>query len=109
MGSATADQRSIGHARRQVSLTRPYRGAELLGVRGTRLYRLSLPARLATNRPRGYGQWDYFVHLLDASHPEREFLKWVETRSDRQRNAELCEASAFGISQEQQLAIELEG
>ncbi|WP_018599372.1 hypothetical protein [Mycobacterium sp. 155] len=51
--------------------------AELLdrGVRGTALYRLALPLRLARDRRRGHGGYDYFIHMRDASHPEREFIE----------------------------------
>ena len=38
------------------------------------------------------------IHMRDASHPEREFIEWVDPRIGRQRNAELCQAHAFGIS-----------
>ena len=86
-------------------------GAELLdvGVRGTRLYRLRLPPRLAADRVRGYGRYDYFIHMRDASHPEREFIEWVDPAVAAHRNAELCQAHAFGIPLEVWLSVELEG
>lgn len=86
-------------------------GAQLLdtGMRGTKLYRLRLPDRIALDRPRDYGRWDYFIHMRDASHPEREFIEWVDPTVGRQRSAELCQAHAFGISLEDWLAIEQEG
>jgi hypothetical protein len=70
--------------------------AELLdvGVRGTRLYRLPLPPQLAADRAAGYGRHDYFIHMRDASHPEREFVEWVNPTIGAQRNAELCQAHA---------------
>lgn len=85
--------------------------AELLdrGVRGTALYRLPLPTRIARDRKADYGGFDYFIHMRDASHPEREFIEWVDSRIGRQRNAELCQARAFGISLDDWLLIEQEG
>jgi hypothetical protein len=64
--------------------------AELLdrGVRGTALYRLPLPARIARDRKQGYGGYDYFIHMRDASHPEREFVEWVDPQIGQKRNAE---------------------
>ena len=86
-------------------------GAQLLdtGVKGTSLYRLPLPQRLAADRASDYGHFDYFIHMRDASHPEREFIEWVDPRFGEQRNAELCQARAFGISLEEWLSIEQEG
>lgn len=85
--------------------------AELIdtGVRGTRLYRLPLPWRLRVDRIAGYGGYDYFIHMRDASHPEREFVEWVEPSIGAQRNAELCQAHAFGITLAEWLSIEQEG
>jgi hypothetical protein len=73
------------------------------------LYRLPLPPRLARDRKTSYGGFDYFIHMRDASHPEREFIEWVDPRIGRQRNAELCQAHAFGISLDEWLSIEQEG
>lgn len=69
--------------------------AELLdrGVRGTALYRLPLPPRIAHDRKPRYGDYDYFIHMRDASHPEREFIEWVDPELGRRRNAELCQAA----------------
>lgn len=85
--------------------------AELLdrGVRGTSLYRLALPPRLARDRKQGYGGYDYFIHMRDASHPDREFIEWVDPDIGKQRHAELCQAYAFGISLDEWLSIEQEG
>jgi hypothetical protein len=85
--------------------------AELLdrGVRGTALYRLPLRPRIARDRKPNYGGLDYFIHMRDASHPEREFIEWVDPEIGKQRNAELCQAHAFGISLEDWLSIEQEG
>jgi hypothetical protein len=85
--------------------------AELLdrGGKGTRLYRLYLPARVARDRKPGYGKYDYFIHMRDASHPERQFIEWVDPAVGRHRNAELCQAHAFGISLDEWLSIEQEG
>jgi hypothetical protein len=85
--------------------------AEVLdrGVRGTVLYRLALPPRIARDRKPDYGGFDYFIHMRDASHPEREFIEWVDPQIGRQRNAELCQANAFGISLDDWLSIEQEG
>lgn len=79
------------------------------GVRGTRLYRLELPPVLARDRKKNYGGYDYFIHMRDASHPEREFVEWVDPQIGRQRDAELCQAHAFGISLDEWLSIEQEG
>lgn len=79
------------------------------GVRGTRLYRLELPPRIARDRKKNYGGYDYFIHMRDASHPEREFIEWVDPRIGCQRDAELCQAHAFGISLDEWLSIEHEG
>lgn len=106
-----ADHRSI--ALRYLSFQRLVTacGAQLFdaGMRGTKLYRLRLPDRIAADRPRGYGRWDYFIHMRDASHPEREFIEWVDPTVGRQGSAELCQAHAFGISLDDWLAIEQEG
>ena len=85
--------------------------AELLdvGVRGTRLYRLPLPPQLAADRAPGYGRYDYFIHMRDASHPEREFVEWVSPVIGAKRNAELCQAHAFGIPLDVWLSVEMEG
>lgn len=85
--------------------------AELLdrGVRGTSLYRLTLPPRLARDRKQGYGKYDYFIHMRDASHSEREFIEWVDPQIAQLRDAELCQAYAFGISLDDWLSIEQEG
>lgn len=85
--------------------------AELLdrGIRGTALYRLPLPPRIARDRKQDYGGFDYFIHMRDASHPEREFIEWVDPQVGCQRDAELCQAHAFGISLDDWLSIEQEG
>jgi hypothetical protein len=80
-----------------------------IGAKGTRLYRLALPARIASDRPRGYGPFDYFIHMRDASHPEHEFIEWVDPAIGRMRNAELCQAHAFGIPLDVWLSVEQEG
>ena len=85
--------------------------AELLdrGVKGTRLYRLYLPGRIARDRKPGYGKYDYFIHMRDASHQQRQFIEWVDPEVGRLCNAELCQAHAFGISLGEWLSIEQEG
>jgi hypothetical protein len=85
--------------------------AEVLdrGARGTPLYRLALPPRSARDRKRGYRDYDYFIHMRDASHPERQFVEWVDPQLGRQRDAELCQAHAFGISLDDWLSIDQEG
>jgi hypothetical protein len=85
--------------------------AELVerGVRGTALYRLPLPPRIARDRKPNYGRFDYFIHMRDASHPEREFIEWVDPEIGKQRNAELCQAHAFGVSLDDWLSIQQEG
>jgi hypothetical protein len=47
--------------------------------------------------------------MRDASHPEREFIEWVDPEIGKQRNAELCQARAFGVSLDEWLSIEQEG
>lgn len=86
-------------------------GAQLIdrGARGTSLFRLWLPDRIARDRPRGYGECDYFIHMRDASHPEREFVEWVDPRVAIHGDAELCQAHAFGISLQEWLSIEQAG
>lgn len=107
----SADQRSIALTYLTFERLVIDSDAELLdvGVRGTRLYRLPLPFRLRADRLAGYGQFDYFIHMRDASHPEREFVEWVDPKVGRQRNAELCQANAFGITLAEWLSIEEEG
>jgi hypothetical protein len=85
--------------------------AELIdvGTRGTRLYRLELPFRIRSDRLPGHGAHDYFIHMRDASNPEREFIEWVDPQIGRQRNAELCQANAFGITLAEWLSVEQEG
>jgi hypothetical protein len=105
-----SDQRSI--ALRYTRFEKLVAGrARLLdvGVKGTRLYRLILPARIAADRPRGYGQFDYFIHMRDASHPEREFVEWVDPIIGRMGNAELCQAQAFGVPLDVWLSVGQEG
>ncbi|MCF6391129.1 hypothetical protein L2K20_29590 [Mycobacterium sp. MBM] len=86
-------------------------GAQLIdsGRRGTSLFRLPLPRELRGARPAGYGDFDYFIHMRDASHPEREFIEWVDPRIGVQCDAELCQAHAFGISKQEWLSIEQAG
>lgn len=108
---ADADQRSVALTYLRTSTLMSESGAELIdnGPKGTRLYRLPLPPRLASDRPGGYGDYDYFIHMRDASHPEREFIEWVDPEVGRRGDAELCQAHAFGISREQWLSIADEG
>jgi hypothetical protein len=86
-------------------------GAQLIdrGQRGTSLFRLWLPDPIARDRPRGYGDCDYFIHMRDASHPEREFIEWVDPDVGIHGDAELCQAHAFGISLQEWLSIEQAG
>ncbi|EHB48681.1 hypothetical protein MycrhDRAFT_5522 [Mycolicibacterium rhodesiae JS60] len=106
-----ADQRSI--ALSYMTFDRLVKGTNVrlldVGAKGTMLYRLPLPQRIARDRVRGYGGYDYFIHMRDASHPEREFIEWVDPKIGLQRNAELCQANAFGITLEEWLSIEQEG
>ena len=106
-----ADQRSIALTYLSFERLVLDSDAELIdvGARGTRLYRLELPFRIRSDRVAGYGAFDYFIHMRDASHPEREFIEWVDPQIGRQRNAELCQATAFGITLTEWLAIEQEG
>ncbi|MBJ7336582.1 hypothetical protein [Mycolicibacterium sp.] len=106
-----ADQRSIALTYLSFDRLVLDSDAELLdvGSKGTRLYRLELPFRIRSDRVAGYGAHDYFIHMRDASHPEREFIEWVDPQIGRLRNAELCQANAFGISLAEWLSIEQEG
>jgi len=79
------------------------------GRRGTTLYRIRLPVRIADDRPDGHGPFDYFIHMRDASHPEREFVEWVDPAVAEIGDAELCQAHAFGITLHEWLSIEQEG
>jgi hypothetical protein len=106
-----ADQRSIALTYLSFERLVLDSDAELLdvGVKGTRLYRLPLPFRIRSDRVSGYGGYDYFIHMRDASHQEREFIEWVDPAIGARRNAELCQATAFGISLAEWLSIEQEG
>lgn len=108
---SNADQRSVALTYLTFQRLVGQSGALLIdrGVKGTRLYRLRLPAAIARDRPSGYGEFDYFIHMNDASHPEREFIEWVDPTIGRRGNAELCQAHAFGITLEQWLAVSAEG
>jgi hypothetical protein len=46
--------------------------------------------------------------MRDASHPERDFIEWVDPQIGRLRDAELCQAQTFGISLDDWLSIEQE-
>ncbi len=108
---ANAEQRSIALTYLSVPGLLAGSDAQLLdvGAKGTRLYRLPLPDRIARDRPAGYGDFDYCIHMRDASHPEREFLEWVDPEVGRRGDAELCQAHAFGITREQWMSITEEG
>ena len=62
--------------------------------------------RLARDRRTEHGGYDYSIHMRDASHPERKFVEWVDPQVGKQRDAELCQAYAFGISLDRVLSIE---
>jgi hypothetical protein len=106
-----ADQRSIALSYMPFENLVAAPGVTLLdvGAKGTALYALRLPDSIARDRVRGYGDVDYFIHMRDASHPEREFVEWVDPRIAASRNAELCQAHAFGITLSQWIAVEQEG
>lgn len=106
-----ADQRCVALTYLPVSRLLTESGAQLIdeGLRGTRLYRLPLPARIARDRPDGYGPFDYVIHMRDASHPEREFVEWVDPEIGQLGDAELCQAHAFGITREEWMSILVEG
>ncbi len=108
---ANADQRSIAltYMTFEQLVTKTNARIVDIGAKGTALYRLFLPAGLARDRVRGYGDYDYFIHMRDASHPEREFIEWVDPKIGVLGNAELCQARAFGITLEEWLSIEQEG
>ena len=108
---ADADQRSAALTYLSFARLVDDAGALLVdrGEKGTNLYRLRLPATIARDRPYGYGVFDYFIHMRDASHPEREFIEWVDPAIGRRGDAELCQAHAFGITREQWLSITVEG
>jgi hypothetical protein len=110
-GLGNADHRSIAlsYLNFEQLVTRSNARILDVGVKGTTLYRLFLPRRIAGDRVRGYGRYDYFIHMRDASHPEREFIEWVDPAIAAQGNAELCQAHAFGITLDQWLSIEQQG
>ena len=103
-----ADQRSIALSYMTFEQLVTRHNAVLLdlGVRGTALYCLRSPGRIARDRVREYGGFDYFIHMRDASHPEREFIQWVDPKVGARGDAELCQARAFGITLAQWLSIE---
>lgn len=106
-----ADQRSIALTYLSFENLLAKASARLVdrGRKGTTLYRILLPARMVEDRPRGYGMFDYFIHMRDASHPEREFVEWVDPAIALEGDAELCQAHAFGITLDEWLSIEQEG
>ena len=106
-----ADQRSVALSYLTFAGLLKESRAHLLdiGARGTRLYRVPLPTRIARDRPTGYGEFDYFIHMRDATHPEREFIEWVNPAVGQRGDAELCQAYAFGITREQWMSITEEG
>lgn len=110
-GLDNADYRSIALSYMTFENLVKKSGATLLdvGVKGTTLYSLHLPDSIARDRVRGYGHFDYFIHMRDASHPEREFIEWVDPKIAARRDAELCQARAFGISVSDWLSIDQEG
>lgn len=107
----SADQRSVALSYLRFEQLLSSSHARLLdsGEKGTTLYRLSLPDAIARDRVRGYGRYDYFIHMRDASHPEREFIEWVHPRIGAIGDAELCQAHAFGITRDEWLSISQEG
>lgn len=108
---SSADHRSIALSYMAFGDLIRKAGARLIdrGVRGTSLFELYLPPPIARDRPAGYGSFDYFIHMRDASHPEREFIEWVDPQVGVQGDAELCQARAFGISLREWLSIEEAG
>lgn len=106
-----ADQRSIALTYLSFENLLSKASARLVdrGRRGTTLYRIRLPTRIAEDRPRGHGLFDYFIHMRDASHPEREFVEWVDPAVGRVGDAEFCQAHAFRITLDEWLSIEQEG
>ena len=108
---ANADHRSIAlsYLTFEQLVTKCHAHLLNVGAKGTRLYRLPLPTRLARDRVRNYGIYDYFIHMRDASHPEREFIEWVDPRVGARQDAELCQAHAFGIRLDEWLSVEYEG
>lgn len=106
-----SDQRSIALSYMTFDDLVRKAGARLIdiGEGGTRLYQLRLPREIARDRPAGYGGFDYFIFMRDASHPEREFIEWVDPHVGVHGDAELCQAHAFGISLQDWLSIEQAG
>lgn len=107
----SVDQRSIALSYMTFDALIGRTGARLIdrGVRGTSLFELRLPPQLKRDRPPSYGDFDYFIHMRDASHPEREFVEWVDPHIGARGDAELCQAHAFGISLNDWLSIEQAG
>jgi hypothetical protein len=50
------------------------------------------------------GTTQYCMKMKDASTP-REFIEWVEPKIGSQKDADLCQATAFGISKELYLSM----
>jgi hypothetical protein len=46
----------------------------------------SLPFRVRADRVDGYGSYEYFIHVRDARHPERQFIEWVTNTTGRAAN-----------------------
>ena len=57
-------------------------------------------------RRQRYEPYDYFIFMRDASHPEREFIYWVDPRVGARGDVELCQAHAFGITLQEWLSVE---
>lgn len=70
------------------------------GVKGTKLYEV--------DDFMGTGRTEYCMFMVDSSTP-REFIEWVEPTIGKQKDADLCQANAFGIPLEDYLLMELEG
>lgn len=69
------------------------------GQRGTRLYQV--------DNFMDTGSTEYCI-VMDDSSTDRQFLEWVEPEIGKQKNAELCQAHAFGIPLEDWLLMEQE-
>ncbi len=69
------------------------------GIKGTKLYQVK--------NFMDTGRTEYCMWMKDASTP-REFIEWIEPKVGKQKDADLCQANAFGIPLEDYLAIPVE-
>ncbi|MCA4995133.1 hypothetical protein HWD35_10455 [Tsukamurella tyrosinosolvens] len=98
------------------SMLRPDRaikglGAELIhtGIKGTRLYKVDdFAQKIAGDDVEYDGDGvEYCMVMADAS-TDRQFLEWVDPAIGRQGDADLAQASAWGMERDEYLRVEQE-